>query len=55
MQVEINAALLITSTAEEFIAQVRRGEIPERAEGNIARIRACLREVVTALPAAVCD
>jgi N-formylglutamate deformylase len=54
IQVEINAALLITSTAEEFIAQVRRGEIPERAEGNIARIRACLREVVTALPAAVC-
>ena len=50
LQLEINAALLMTSTADEFIAQVRRGEIPEKADGNIARIRACLREVVAALP-----
>jgi N-formylglutamate amidohydrolase len=53
LQVEINAALLITSTAEEFIAQVRRGEIPEKADANIARIRACLRELVAALPGAI--
>jgi N-formylglutamate amidohydrolase len=53
LQVEINAALLITSTAEEFIAQVRRGEIPEKADANIARIRTCLRELVAALPGAI--
>ena len=49
VQLEINAALLITSTAEEFIAQIRRGEIPEKAEANIARLRVCLREVVAAM------
>jgi N-formylglutamate deformylase len=53
LQVEINAALLIRTTAEEFIAQVRRGEIPEKADANIARIRACLRELLSALPGAV--
>ena len=50
LQVEINASLLMTSTADEFIAQVRRGEIPEKAHGNIARLRACLRELLAALP-----
>jgi len=50
LQVEINASLLMTSTADEFIAQVRRGEIPEKAHGNIARLRDCLREVLAALP-----
>jgi len=50
LQVEINASLLMTSTADEFIAQVRRGEIPEKAHGNIARLRECLREVLAALP-----
>jgi len=29
---------------------VRRGEIPEKAHGNIARLRECLREVLAALP-----
>jgi N-formylglutamate deformylase len=53
LQVEINAALLIRTTAEEFIAQVRRGEIPEKAEANIARIRECLRELLAALPRAL--
>jgi N-formylglutamate amidohydrolase len=53
LQLEINAALLMTTTAEDFIAQVRRGEIPEKAADNIARIRDCLREVVAALPLAV--
>ena len=40
----------MTTTVDEFIAQVRRGEIPEKAEANIARIRACLREALAALP-----
>ena len=50
IQLEINASLLMTTTAEEFIAQVRRGKIPEKADDSIARIRRCLREVLTALP-----
>ena len=53
IQIEINAALLITTSADEFIAQIRRGEIPKKADTNIARIRDCLRDVVAALPAAV--
>ena len=38
--------------------QVSRGEVPQKAEVNIARVRACLREVLAALPAVlatVCD
>ncbi len=50
LQVEINASLLTTTNHEEFIAQVTRGEIPAKAEANIARIRECLREVLAALP-----
>ena len=50
LQLEINASLLMTTTREEFIAQVKRGEIPEKAEENIARVRRCLREVLAALP-----
>ena len=50
LQLEINAALLMTTTGEEFIAQVKRGARPEKAEGNIARIGRCLREVLAALP-----
>ena len=50
LQLEINASLLMTTGREEFIAQVTRGEIPEKAEDNIARIRRCLREVLAALP-----
>jgi N-formylglutamate amidohydrolase len=50
LQLEINASLLMTTTREEFIAQVSRGGIPEKAEENIARIRQCLREVLAALP-----
>jgi N-formylglutamate amidohydrolase len=53
LQLEINASLLITTTREEFIAQVTRGEIPERADANIARIRRCLGEVLAALPPVV--
>jgi N-formylglutamate amidohydrolase len=50
LQLEINASLLITTTRDEFIAQVTRGEIPEKAEANIARIRRCLADVLAALP-----
>ena len=53
LQLEINASLLITTTREEFIAQVTRGEIPEKAAENIARIRRCLGEVLAALPGAL--
>jgi N-formylglutamate deformylase len=53
IQLEINASLLMTTTADEFIAQVRRGETPRKADGNIARLRDCLREVLAALPSAV--
>jgi N-formylglutamate deformylase len=50
IQLEINASLLMTTSRQEFIAKVSRGETPEKAEDNIARLRACLREVIAALP-----
>jgi N-formylglutamate amidohydrolase len=50
LQLEINASLLMTTTGEEFIAQVKRGEVPAKAEANIDRVRRCLREVLAALP-----
>jgi N-formylglutamate amidohydrolase len=50
LQLEINASLLMTTSREEFIAQVSRGGVPEKAEENIARLRRCLREVLAALP-----
>ena len=51
IQVEINATLLMTTSRQEFIAQVSRGEIPDRDENNIMRLRACLKEVIATLPA----
>ena len=51
LQLEVNASLLMTTTRDEFIAQVSRGEIPQKADENIARVRRCLREVLAALPA----
>ena len=51
LQLEINASLLMSTSREEFIAQVSRGAVPEKAEENIARIRRCIQEVVAALPA----
>jgi N-formylglutamate deformylase len=51
LQLEINASLLMATSREEFIASVSRGEVPEKAEASIARVRACLREVLAALPA----
>jgi formiminoglutamase len=53
IQLEINASLLMTTTGEEFIARVKRGEIPEKAERNIARVRECLQEVLAGLPSAL--
>jgi formiminoglutamase len=50
LQLEINASLLMTTSRDEFIARVSRGEIPEKAEANIARVRRCLGEVMAALP-----
>jgi N-formylglutamate amidohydrolase len=55
IQIEINAALLMTTSRQEFIAQISRGEIPDRAEDNIARLRTCLREIMTALPAVLAE
>jgi N-formylglutamate amidohydrolase len=55
IQIEINAALLMTTSRQEFIAQISRGETPARAEDNIARLRACLREVMTTLPAVLAE
>jgi len=51
LQLEINSSLLMTTPRQEFIAQVSRGEIPAKAEDMIARCRACVREVVKAMPA----
>lgn len=53
IQIEINSALLMTTSRQEFIARVSQGEIPEKAEANITRLRHCLQEVICALPAAL--
>ncbi|HEY7040823.1 MAG TPA: N-formylglutamate amidohydrolase [Methylomirabilota bacterium] len=50
MQLEVNASLLMTTARDEFIARITQGEIPDKAEANIVRIRACLQEVLAALP-----
>lgn len=50
IQLEINASLLMTTSRQEFIAQISRGEIPSKNHENIARLRACLQEVIAALP-----
>jgi N-formylglutamate deformylase len=50
LQLEINAALLMTTSRDEFIAHISRGGIPEKAAENIARLRRCLGEVLDTLP-----
>ncbi len=50
IQIEINASLLMTTSRQEFITRVSQGEIPDKAEENIARLRACLREMLNILP-----
>jgi N-formylglutamate amidohydrolase len=53
LQLEINAALLMTTSREELIALITRGGVPDRAEATITRLHECLRETLAALPAAV--
>ena len=53
LQLEINAALLMTTSREELIALITRGGVPDRAEATIARLRECLRETLATLPSAV--
>jgi N-formylglutamate deformylase len=53
LQIEINSALLITTSRDELIAHISRGGIPEKAEATIARLRQCLGEALAALPAVV--
>lgn len=50
IQLEVNASLLMVTSRDEFIARVSRGEIPDKAEENIARLRRCLGEALAALP-----
>ncbi len=49
IQIEVNAALLTTTAGDDLVATITRGETPAKAEANIARVRACLREVLAAL------
>jgi N-formylglutamate deformylase len=51
LQLEVNASLLMTTSREEYIAHITGGGVPERAEATIARVRACLQEIMTTLPA----
>lgn len=55
VQLEINASLLMTSSRQEFIAQVSRGEIPPKNESTIARLRACVQTAIAALPDVLAD
>ncbi len=50
IQLEINASLLMTTSRDQFIAEVSRGAIPDKAKANITRIRECLHEVLGVLP-----
>lgn len=50
IQLEINSSLLMTTPRQEFIAQVSRGEMPDKNTENISRLRRCLQEVITTLP-----
>ena len=50
VQIEINSALLMTTSREDLIALISRGGVPDRAEENIARVRRCLQEVLAELP-----
>ncbi len=49
LQIEVNSALLTTTARDEVIAHITRGGVPEKAHENIARLRACVGELVTAL------
>ncbi len=49
IQLEINSSLLMMTSRQEFIAQISRGKIPAKNNANIARLRACLQEVILRL------
>jgi N-formylglutamate amidohydrolase len=50
IQLEINSSLLMTTSRQEFIAQISRGELPDKNDTNITRLRRCLQDITTALP-----
>jgi hypothetical protein len=43
----------MTTSRDEFIAHISRGGIPEKADENIGRLRACLQEILPALTASL--
>lgn len=51
IQIEINSSMLMTTPRQEFIAQVSRGETPDKHAPNIERLRLCMQEVIETLPA----
>lgn len=51
IQLEINASLLMTTSRQEFIARISRGERPNKHAANIARLQVCLRQSIETLPA----
>jgi len=53
LQLEVNASLLMTTSREELIALITRGGVPDKCDATIARLQACLRETLAALPSAV--
>ena len=55
IQLEINASLLMTTSRQEFIAQVSRGETPSKDEATIARLRACVQKAIVALPSILAE
>jgi N-formylglutamate amidohydrolase len=50
LQLEINASLLTATSRDELIARISRGEIPEKEEANMRRVRRCLSEMLAILP-----
>lgn len=50
LQIEVNAALLAATDGEDLVACIIRGERPRRADAALARLHACLRELVAVLP-----
>lgn len=46
LQIEVNSTLLMAGTRQEFMAAVRRSEIPAQNVHNLARLRACVTDVI---------
>lgn len=49
LQIEVNSTLLMAGTRQEFIAAVGRSELPASDMHNVARLRACVADVVVRL------